>query len=58
MDIDYADGIALLENTPVQDETLLHSLERATAGIGSHVNADKTICALIKTKRWHLYTKW
>ena len=39
---DYADGIALLANTPEQAETLLHSLERATAGIGLHVNAHKT----------------
>ena len=29
-------------NTPNQAETLLHSLERATAGIGLHVNAHKT----------------
>ena len=32
----------LLVNTPAQAETLLHSLERAAAGIGLHVNADKT----------------
>ena len=42
MDADYADDIALLANTPAQAEILLHSLERATAGIGLHVNADKT----------------
>ena len=41
-DADYADDIALLENTPNQAETLLHSLERAVAGIGLHVNAHKT----------------
>ena len=40
-DVDYADDIALLANTPVQAETLLHSLKRATAGIGLHVNAHK-----------------
>ena len=33
-DADYADDIALLANTPNQAETLLHSLERAAAGIG------------------------
>ena len=38
----YADDIALLANTPDQAETLLHSLERAAAGIGLHVNAHKT----------------
>ena len=32
----------LLANTPAQAETLLHSLERADAGIGLHVNAHKT----------------
>ena len=39
---DYADDIAILANTPVQAETLLHSLEWAAAGIGLHVNAHKT----------------
>ena len=37
-----ADDIALLANTPNQAETLLHSLERAAAGIGLHINAHKT----------------
>ena len=41
-DADYADDIVILANTPNQAETLLHSLERATAGIGLHVNAHKT----------------
>ena len=41
-DADYADDLALLANTPNQAETLLHSLERAAAGIGLHVNAFKT----------------
>ena len=41
-DADYADNIALLANTPNQAETLLHSLERAAAGIGLHLNAHKT----------------
>ena len=40
-DADYADDIAILENTPNQAETLLHSLERAAAGIGLYVNAHK-----------------
>ena len=39
--ISYADDIALLANAPAQDETLLHSLERAATDIGSHVNAHK-----------------
>ena len=38
---DYADDIAILANTPNQAETLLHSLERAAAGIGLQVNAHK-----------------
>ena len=41
-DADFADDIALLSNTPNQVETLLHSLERAAARIGLHVNAHKT----------------
>ena len=41
-DADYADDIAILANTPNQVETLLHTLERAAAGIGLHVNAHKT----------------
>ena len=41
-DADYADDLALLANTPNQAETLLHSLERAVAGIGLHVNAHKS----------------
>ena len=36
---DYADDIALLENTPAQAETLLLCLERAANSIGLHVNA-------------------
>ena len=42
-DADYADDIAILANTPNQAETLLHSLEQATAAsIGLYVNAHKT----------------
>ena len=48
-DADYAGDIAILANTTNQAETLLHSLERAAAGIGLHVNAHKlNIWALIK----------
>ena len=36
-----ADKIAYLANAPAQAETLLHSLERAAAVIGLHVNAHK-----------------
>ena len=38
----YNTNIAILPNTPNQAETLLHSLERAAAGISLHVNAHKT----------------
>ena len=41
-DANYDDDIALLANAPTQAETLLHSLEWATAGISLHVNAHKT----------------
>ena len=40
-DMDYADDIALLANTPTQVEVQLHSLERAGGGIGLHIHADK-----------------
>ena len=36
---DYTDDVALLTNALAQAETLLHSLERAAAGIGLHVKA-------------------
>ena len=39
---DYADDKALLTNTPAEDETLLHRLEQAAAGIVFHINAHKT----------------
>ena len=38
----YDDDIAILANTPNQAETLLHSMERAAAGISLHVNTHKT----------------
>ena len=41
-DAEYADNIALLVNTPAQAETLLHSLERAAADFGLHVNTHET----------------
>ena len=41
-DADYADNIEILANTPNQAETLLHSSERAAAGISLHANAHKT----------------
>ena len=37
-DVDYANDIALLANTPTQAESLLHSLEFAAVGL--HVNTD------------------
>ena len=41
-DADYVDDLALLANTPVQTESLLHSLEKSAKGIGLCVNSDKT----------------
>ena len=46
--VDNADDIGLLVNTPTQAESLLHSLEQAESGIGLHVNADKTEYVYIK----------
>ena len=41
-DVDYADDIALLANTPTQAESLLNSLEKAPSCIGLHVNENNT----------------
>ena len=41
-DTDYPDDRALLANAPAQAETQPHHLEWAAAGIGLHVNTDKT----------------
>ena len=41
-DANYTNDIAILANTPNQAKTLLHSLERAAAGIGLHFRAHKT----------------
>ena len=43
-DANYANDIALLANITANTETLLHSLERAAACIGLHVDTDKTEC--------------
>ena len=40
-DVDYANDIAILANTPNQAKTLLYSLEQAAAGIGLRVNTHK-----------------
>ncbi len=53
---DYADEIALLAKAPAQAETLLHSPERAAAGIGLHVNAHKTEYMCLDLNPQHLAT--
>ena len=55
-DADYADDIAILANTPDQAETLLHSLERAAASIGLHVNAHKTEYMCYNQKKSPFYS--
>ena len=40
-DADNSDNTALLANTLVEVESLLHSLKRAAGGIGLYVYADK-----------------
>ena len=47
MDTDYTNDLALLTNTPVQAESLLHSLEQAAGGIGLYVNSDKTVLTIL-----------
>ena len=56
-DADYADDIAILANSPTQAETLLHSLERAAAGIGLHINAHKTEY-MCYNQTGDFHTKW
>ena len=56
-DVDYADDMPLLANTPSQTETLLHSQEQAAACIGLHVNADKMEYMCFYQKWRHLHTK-
>ena len=41
-DADYADNLVLLDNKPVQAESILHSVEQGAGGIIFHVNANKT----------------
>ena len=50
-DADYANDHALLENTPVQAESLLHILEQVAGSIGLYVNANKTEYMVFKTKK-------
>ena len=56
---DYADDIVILANSPNQAETLLHSLKRAAASIGLHVNAHKTeyMCFNQTRKQCHINRK-
>ena len=56
-DADYADDLALLAHTPNQAETLLHSLERASAGIGLHVNAHKNWIYVLQPNGQHYHTR-
>ena len=41
-DIDYADNLVLLANTPAQPESLQHNLEQTVGSIRLYVNANKT----------------
>ena len=50
-DADYADDLAILANTPNQAETLLHSLERAAAGIGPPCQCKQNWIYVVTTKR-------
>ena len=48
-DADYADDIAILENTPNQAETLLHSLNEPPQALASmSMHTKRNICAIIK----------
>ena len=48
-EVDYADDIGFIANTPAQAETLLHSLERAAGSTGPmSTRTRQNTCALIK----------
>ena len=50
-DADYANGLALLANTPVPAESFLHSQDQtARGGIGLYVNTNKTELICFKQK--------
>ena len=42
----YADDMVLLENTPTQAKSLLHSLERAAGGIASTLTQTQYMCLI------------
>ena len=50
-DGDYVYDVALLPNTPTQDESLLHGLQQASGGIVLHVNRGKTEYMYLNHKR-------
>ena len=41
MNANYTDNLALLTNTPDQDESLLHSLEQAARSTNLYINSNK-----------------
>ena len=56
-DADKSDNLALLANTSIKAESLLHRLEQAAWGIGFHLNANKTELMCFK-QDWNISTKW
>ena len=53
---DYADDLVLLANTPIQAESLLHSLEQAAGVIGLYMNTNKTVFMCFKQKGGTIFT--
>ena len=56
-DIDYANDLELLSNTPAQTKFLLHSLEQAPGDIDLYMNANKTEFKVLK-RRSYIHCKW
>ena len=52
IDIDYAEDIKLLVNTPAQAEYLQQGLEQAAEGIGFDVNENKTELICFKSSQF------
>ena len=51
IDVDNADDLALLANTPARAESQLHSRDQVAGDIGFYESANKTECTYSKQKR-------
>ena len=57
-DVDYANNIPHIANTPAQAESLLHSLEQAAGGIGLYLSLPPTRHDLTQGQKPEGQLKW